>query len=144
MITISGFSTQSSPGSLDTEFKMEANISTPHPALVKAWGRGNFLGEKISFESNFELDELEISHFSPYYKKQLPATVNSGTFNINSETSCKKSILDSRNHVLIKDLKLTPYKEGKMTFLGVPISQIVEFLKSNQGRIEFDSPVTGA
>ncbi len=143
MITVSGFSTQSPPDSLDTEFKMEANVSTPHPAEIKSWGRGNFLGEKISFEANFELDKLEISHFSPYYKEQLPATVNSGTFNINSKTSCKKSILDSQNHVLMKDLKLTPYKEGKMMFLGVPISQIVEFLRSNQGRIEFDLPVTG-
>jgi hypothetical protein len=143
MVTVTGFSTQLPPDSLGTEFKMEANLSTPHPAQIKSWGRGNFLGEKISFESNFELQKLEIPHFSPYYKEQLPATVASGTFSVNSKTSCKKSILDSRNHILIQDLNLIPYKKGKRTFLGVPISQIVEFLKSNQGRIEFDSPVTG-
>lgn len=143
MIKVFGISTRSFPDSLNTKFKMEANLATPHPTRIKSWARGNFIGEKISFEANFAIQKLEIPHFSLYYKKQIPAAVTSGTLSINSKTCCKNSILDSWNHILIEDLNLIPHKKGKKTFLGIPISQIVKFLRTHQGRIEFDFPVTG-
>jgi hypothetical protein len=60
---------------------------------------------------------------------------------LNSEVRANR--LDGKGKIIIRDLELAPARGYLETFMGVPRSALIHFLKNNQNAIDVDFILTG-
>jgi hypothetical protein len=93
----------------------------------------------IDMETSFQVGEVEIKVFEPYYRKRVTAEIDSGTINMESKIALKNRVIDAPGHLELVALHL---KEGGTVF-WIPAKMLVSFLENHGDRISVKFQVQG-
>jgi len=108
---------------------------------IHAKGKTNFLNEetKISMATK----NIDFILLKPYVEKKGDVEIEKGFIHLNMESSVMKNHIRAPGTFVIRDLQLSPSNGVGGTFLGVPRSMVLSFLKNNNNEIRLDFILEG-
>ena len=108
-------------------------------ARVSGWVGPN-RGES---SSQITLDAVDLVSLQPYLVKIGEAQVKKGTLDLRLNSDIRASRLDGKGKIIIRDLEFAPSRGYLETFMGIPRSALINFLKNNENAIDVDFVLTG-
>jgi hypothetical protein len=93
--------------------------------------------------TRIELAALDMVALQPYLVKKNEARVTKGTLDLNLDSEVRNNNLDGKGNVVLKDLEFAPYRGFYDTFMGLPRSAVISFLKDHNNVIDVDFVLTG-
>jgi len=93
--------------------------------------------------SQITLDAVDLVSLQPYLVKIGEAQVKKGTLDLRLNSYIRASRLDGKGKIIIRDLEFTPSRGYLETFMGIPRSALINFLKNNENAIDVDFVLTG-
>jgi hypothetical protein len=108
---------------------------------IHATGRTNFLSEETKLTMVTKNTDLLL--LRPYVDKKGDVRIERGSINMNMDTSVIKNHIRAPGTMTIKDLQLSSSGGVSGTFLGVPRSMVLSFLKNNNNEISLDFVLEG-
>ena len=108
-------------------------------ARVSGWVGPN-RGES---SSQITLDAVDLVSLQPYLVKIGEAQVKKGTLDLRLNSDIRTSRLDGKGKIIIRDLEFAPSRGYLETFMGIPRSALINFLKNNENAIDVDFVLTG-
>ena len=116
-------------------------------APLKINGSALLFADKISVEHKTELRNYSLQYVSPYVVDAIGTTFDSGQFNLTSSLTIKDDTLDSKNHIVLKNVNARAVNEELQQKLNnqlpVPLSMALSMLQDKKGEINLDIPVDG-
>jgi len=91
---------------------------------------------------SYTVDDLKVTDFSPYSEYYVAHPFWDGVVFFNSSSTITNSQLDSKNHILIKNLEVGDKVVNKTAY-KLPLKLAVSLLKDVHGDINFTIPVKG-
>ncbi|MCF8111495.1 MAG: DUF748 domain-containing protein [Desulfobacteraceae bacterium] len=135
--SIKGLSTTAFQGA---EARLKGAVNNHAPFTVA--GRINPLLEEILLDLDFNMDNLELSPFSPYSGKYIGRAIQKGKLNLELDYMVENSELDAKNHILLDQFSLGQRIESDDA-LNLPVGLAVALLKDRKGKIDLNLPVSG-
>jgi hypothetical protein len=108
-------------------------------ATLKGWAE---IATKDSSVTT-ELRSVDLVAFQPYLIKAAETRVQKGDLNLDLQSEVKKGYLRAPGKVVISDLEFAPAKGAMDTFMGVPRSAVVNFLKNKDNKITVNFIIEG-
>lgn len=110
---------------------------------------GNFIGELVinpqdssDFDFNYSFQKLPVSMFNPYIVSFTSFPLDRGTMEINGKWKVRNGKIDSENHLLIIDPRVTEKVRSKdNSWLPMPL--IMFFVRERGNVIDYDIPIKG-
>jgi uncharacterized protein involved in outer membrane biogenesis len=93
--------------------------------------------------SQITLDAVDLASLQPYLVKIGEAQVKKGTLDLRLNSDIRTSRLDGKGKIIIRDLEFAPSRGYLETFMGIPRSALINFLKNNENAIDVDFVLTG-
>ena len=93
--------------------------------------------------SQITLDAVDLVSLQPYLVKIGEAQVKKGTLDLRLNSDMRASRLDGKGKIIIRDLEFAPSRGYLETFMGIPRSALINFLKNNENAIDVDFVLTG-
>ena len=93
--------------------------------------------------SQITLDAVDLVSLQPYLVKIGEAQVKKGTLDLRLNSDIRASRLDGKGKIIIRDLEFAPSRGYLETFMGIPRSALINFLKNNENAIDVDFVLTG-
>ena len=93
--------------------------------------------------SQITLDGVDLVSLQPYLVKIGEAQVKKGTLDLRLNSDIRASRLDGKGKIIIRDLEFAPSRGYLETFMGIPRSALINFLKNNENAIDVDFVLTG-
>ena len=93
--------------------------------------------------SQITLDAVDLVSLQPYLVKIGEAQVRKGTLDLRLNSDIRASRLDGKGKIIIRDLEFAPSRGYLETFMGIPRSALINFLKNNENAIDVDFVLTG-
>jgi uncharacterized protein involved in outer membrane biogenesis len=93
--------------------------------------------------SQITLDAVDLASLQPYLVKIGEAQVKKGTLDLRLNSDIRASRLDGKGKIIIRDLEFAPSRGYLETFMGIPRSALINFLKNNENAIDVDFVLTG-
>ena len=93
--------------------------------------------------SRIELAEVDLVAFQPYLVKKHEARVTKGTLDLNLDSEVRNNYLDGKGKVVLRDLEFAPSRGFFDTFMGLPRTAVIEFLKDHNNTIDVDFVLKG-
>jgi hypothetical protein len=93
--------------------------------------------------SQITLDAVDLVSLQPYLVKIGEAQVKKGTLDLRLNSDIRTSRLDGKGKIIIRDLEFAPSRGYLETFMGIPRSALINFLKNNENAIDVDFVLTG-
>lgn len=93
--------------------------------------------------SQIALDGVDLVSLQPYLVRIGEAQVRKGNLDLRLNSEVRANRLDGKGKIIIRDLELAPARGYLETFLGVPRSALIHFLKNNDNAIDVDFVLTG-
>jgi hypothetical protein len=84
-------------------------------------------------EISFDVKEIEVKTFEPYYRKRVSAEIEAGYIDMDAKIAVKKKTIDAPGHLELADLRI---KEGSGTVLWIPAKTLVSLLRDKGNRIQ--------
>ncbi len=138
------------------------NISTIHPDQPLAFDFKAVLGKydrfsakgyvtpfakKLNGKFSARIKELDLTPYTGYSERYTGSRIQTGVFNMDSETSITDDQLEAKNFVVLKKLEfqyINREKEDERTArIGIPTNVVLALIKDKYGNIELNVPVTG-
>jgi hypothetical protein len=120
---------------------VEGTFGEKNPAPFGIKGRSNFAAKTISFELWGTVPDGDITEYSRLWEG-LPLRITAGRYSLKTHVICKHEHLESKNRVVLKNLKLYPEMSVSGTLWGIPLMAGSAFLQQ-QKNIELKIPVNG-
>ena len=132
------------PPSLQTRTHIESaaivkGIRRDGRARVSGWVGPN----RGDSSSQITLDAVDLVSLQPYLVKIGEAQVKKGTLDLRLNSDIRASRLDGKGKIIIRDLEFAPSRGYLETFMGIPRSALINFLKNNENAIDVDFVLTG-
>ncbi len=108
---------------------------------IHATGRTNFLSEETKLTIATKNTDLVL--LRPYVDKKGDVKIERGSINMNMDAGVIKNHIRAPGTMVIRDLELSPSGGIGATFLGVPRSMVLSFLKNNNNEISLDFVLEG-
>ena len=108
-------------------------------ARVSGWVGPN----RADSSSQITLDGVDLVSLQPYLVKIGEAQVKKGTLDLRLNSDMRASRLDGKGKIIIRDLEFAPSRGYLETFMGIPRSALINFLKNNENAIDVDFVLTG-
>jgi uncharacterized protein involved in outer membrane biogenesis len=108
-------------------------------AKVSAWVGPN----RGDSSSQITLDGVDLVSLQPYLVKIGEAQVRKGTLDLRLNSDIRANRLDGKGKMIIRDLEFAPSRGYLETFMGIPRSVLINFLKNNENAIDVDFVLTG-
>ena len=125
-----------------SQFTLSAAVKGVHQD-----GSGSLAGwvEMASKDSSVktELRSVDLVVFQPYLSKAGEARIQRGALDLDLQSDVRNQQLRAPGRVVISDLEFAPAAGVFDTFLGVPRSAVVNFLKSKDNRIALNFTIEG-
>ncbi len=96
--------------------------------------------KNISLE--LDLDNLDLLSLSPYSGKFIGNKIDNGKLFLKLDHTIKDNIIDAKNNIRIKDIKLGEKVESKEA-IDAPIGLAIALLEDSSGYIDLDLPISG-
>jgi hypothetical protein len=93
----------------------------------------------MDMETLFQVREVDVKTFAPYYRKRSSAEVESGYADMEAKITVKKRVIDAPGQLDVVDLRIK--EEG--TILWIPAKTLVSLLKDKGNRVKVRFHVKG-
>jgi Domain of Unknown Function (DUF748) len=93
--------------------------------------------------SQITLHAVDLVGLQPYLVKMGEAQVRRGTLDLRLNSEVRANRLDGKGKIIIRDLEFTPSRGFLETFMGIPRSAVINFLKNNENAIDVDFVLAG-
>jgi Domain of Unknown Function (DUF748) len=93
--------------------------------------------------SHIVLERVDLVTLQPYLIKRGEARVDKGTLDLNLKSEVRNNKLDGTGRMIIRELEFAPSRSYLDTFMGLPRSTVVSFLKDHDGAIDVDFALKG-
>jgi Domain of Unknown Function (DUF748) len=93
--------------------------------------------------SHIVLERVDLVTLQPYLVKRGEARVDKGTLDLNLKSEVRNNKLDGNGRMIIRELEFAPSRNYVDTFMGLPRSTVVSFLKDHDGAIDVDFALRG-
>ena len=93
--------------------------------------------------SQITLDGVDLVSLQPYLVKIGEGQVRKGTLDLRLNSDIRANRLDGKGKIIIRDLEFAPSRGYLETFMGIPRSALINFLKNNENAIDVDFVLTG-
>lgn len=114
---------------------------------VRRDGRGSLTGwaEFASKDCSVktELRSVDLLSFQPYLSKAAETRLQKGSLDLDLESEVRNNHLLAPGKVVISDLEFAPATGALDTFMGVPRSAVVNFLKNKDNKIAMNFTIEG-
>jgi uncharacterized protein involved in outer membrane biogenesis len=112
-----------------------------HDGRVKAAG---WVGPaRRDSSSRITLDTVDLVSLQPYLVRLGEAQLRNGTLDLRLNSEVRANRLDGKGKIIIRDLEFAPSRGYFETFMGVPRSAVISFLKNHENAIDVDFVLTG-
>ncbi|HVH91370.1 MAG TPA: DUF748 domain-containing protein, partial [Candidatus Acidoferrum sp.] len=108
-------------------------------ARVSGWAGPN-RGES---SSQISLDAVDLVSLQPYLVKIGEGQVRKGTLDLRLNSDIRANRLDGKGKIIIRNLEFAQSRGYLETFMGIPRSALINFLKNNENAIDVDFVLTG-
>lgn len=108
---------------------------------IKATGKTNFLNEETKVKT--VLKNIDLALLRPYIEKKGDAGIERGFINMNMDAGIVKKHIKAPGTMAIRHLQLSSSGGVSGTFLGVPRSMALSFLKNNNNEISLNFVLEG-
>lgn len=100
--------------------------------------------EKLTMNSNFKLQTVDLLPFKPYYDQYAPVDITSGAVSGTLVFNFDNGNIDSQNTLKLNNLSFYERPESFASgFWQVAITDIIKYLQNSTGEIVFDFGITG-
>ncbi len=93
--------------------------------------------------SRIVLTAVDLVAFQPYLVKKNEVRIARGSLDLNLDSEVRKNKLDGKGKVVMRDLAFAPARGFFDTFMGLPRSAVIGFLKDNHNAIDIDFTLKG-
>ena len=93
--------------------------------------------------SQITLHAVDLVGLQPYLVKMGEAQVRRGTLDLRLNSEVRANRLDGKGKIIIRDLEFAPSRGFLETFMGIPRSAVINFLKNNENAIDVDFVLAG-
>jgi Domain of Unknown Function (DUF748) len=94
-------------------------------------------------DGKVKIKKLDIADFKPYYQKRGDVNVTRGIVDMNMDVKIRSNKINSPGKAVLKDLEFERGSGIGNTFLNMPLSAVVCFLKNNNDEIVVNFVVQG-
>jgi uncharacterized protein involved in outer membrane biogenesis len=108
---------------------------------AKAAGWVGLAGKDSS--SQITLDAVDLVSLQPYLVRLGEAKLRKGILDMRLDSEVRANRLDGKGKIIITDLEFAPSRSYFETFMGMPRSAVISFLKNHQNAIDVDFILTG-
>ena len=125
-----------------TRFELAANVKgirRDGRAKVSGW-LGPTRGDS---SSQITLYAVDLVSLQPYLVRIGEAQVRKGTLDLRLNSEVRANRLDGKGKIIIRDLEFAPSRGYLETFMGIPRSAVINFLRNNENAIDVDFVLTG-
>jgi len=110
--------------------------------LLRANGKTKM--ESLDTQSKISLQGLDLTVVKPYVQKSGEADISRGIFSLDMDLRVDKRNLHAPTKAVLRSLEFAPAKGAGDTFMSLPRSAVVSFLKTNNNEIKLDFVVEGS
>ena len=93
--------------------------------------------------SQITLDAVDLVSLQPYLVRLGEARLRKGTLDMRLNSEVRANRLDGKGKIIIRDLDFAPSQGYFETFMGIPRSVVISFLKNHENAINVDFVLTG-
>jgi len=129
---------------LDVAFTLEGNLNGAKDETLKWIARLDPKTPKLTMSNRFEVSNLEILTFEPYYDAQSPIVFERGKFSGELIFDFDNGNIGSTNEIRLSDIAIF-VKEGYETgqFWETSVPDLIRYFTSSSGDIIFDFKIKG-
>jgi hypothetical protein len=125
-----------------TDFEVSCRLAGgKQKSTINAMGKMNLLNEETKVKAVTK--NIDLVLLRPYVEKKGDVGIERGSINMNMDTSVIKNHIRAPGTMVIRDLQLSSSGGIGGTFLGVPRSMVLSFLKNNNNEINLDFVLEG-
>jgi len=135
----------------DIAFPLEDNFSTyilsasipgnQSTGMLKSKGKIKFNTKDT--DCKVDLRRLDITGFKPYFQKKSDVNVKKGNFDLDMDVKIKSRKINAPGRAVLRDLVFESGSGIGNTFLSIPRSAVINFLKNNNNEIAFNFVLEG-
>ncbi len=93
--------------------------------------------------SQITLDAVDLVSLQPYLVRMGEAQLRKGTLDLRLNSEVRANRLDGKGRIIVRDLEFAPSRGYFETFMGIPRSALISFLKNQENAIDVDFVLTG-
>jgi Domain of Unknown Function (DUF748) len=93
--------------------------------------------------SQITLDAVDLVSLQPYLVRLGEAQLRKGILDLRLNSEVRANRLDGTGKIIIRDLEFAPSRSYFDTFMGIPRSAVINFLKNQENAIDVDFVLTG-
>lgn len=108
---------------------------------INTTGKTNFMNEETKVKT--VMKNIDLALLRPYIEKKGDAGIERGFINMNMEAGVVKKHIKAPGAMAIRDLQLSSSGGVSGTFLGIPRSMALSFLKNNNNEISLNFVLEG-
>jgi hypothetical protein len=94
-------------------------------------------------DGKVEIKDLDITEFKPYYQKKGDVNVTKGTLDMNMDVKIRSNKIHAPGKAVLQHLEFSRGSGLGSTFLNLPLSAVVSFLKNHNNEIVVNFVVEG-
>ena len=125
-----------------TDFEVSSQlVGGRQKGSINATGKTNFMNEETKVKT--VMKNIDLALLRPYIEKKGDAGIERGFINMNMDAGVVKQYVKAPGTMTISDLQLSSSGGFSGTFLGVPRSMVLSFLKNNNNEISLHFVLEG-
>ncbi|HTB32657.1 MAG TPA: DUF748 domain-containing protein [Bacteroidia bacterium] len=143
------FSIDASPLTIksDSIDKSHGNINIYLNSGLKPYGYGHITAsidprDSNTFDLNYRFEKIPITNFNPYIISFTSYPFDRGTVEFNGTWHVRNGVIQSENHLLLLDPRVTKRVKNKDT-RWIPMWLVMAFVRERSDVIDYQIPVTG-
>ena len=131
----------------DSIDKSHGNVRLTLSTGLKPYGTGYITAsinprDSATFNLNYRFEKIPITNFNPYFISYTSFPLDRGTIEFNGAWAVKNSIIQSENHLLLIDPRVTKRVKNKDT-KWVPLWLLMSFIRERGNVVDYQIPITG-
>ena len=143
------FSISASPVTIhaDSLNKRNKRVNISFTSNIEPYGRAKFLmsinpRDSGDFDLKYNIEKVSAAAFNPYLISRTSFPLDRGTLELNGLWNVRNSIIESNNHVLIIDPRITKrIRSGDTKWIPMPL--IMSLTRDRGNVMDFEIPITG-
>ena len=98
--------------------------------------------DSVDFDIQYHIEKIPVSIFNPYTITYTSFPLDRGTIDINGRWSVRNGLIESSNHLVILDPRVTK-KIKRKDAKWIPVPLIMSFIRERGNVIDYKIPITG-
>jgi uncharacterized protein involved in outer membrane biogenesis len=141
---VEGFFRDIGPAKLETPIRFELSGNAKGKSRDGRLKLSGWIAAKgRDSSSHIVMNGVDLVSLQPYLARRGDARVSHGTLDLNLTSEVRNNQLNGRGKMIIRDLEFAPSQNYLGTFMGLPRSAVVSFLKDHDNAINVDFTLSG-